>query len=337
MVIENPGPCSRPNLISLTVSIRDRLSLLPSPNSPPFPIRQTKMHTVEESSDPAVSLMELPASNRCVRRDSAVESDGEAQTSQFGRKAMACDPAPIALEKYANEPDGSDSTGASNQIYPWKRILDLTCILLTLPIWLPVVVVIALWIKIVSPGPIFFRQERVGFRGNRFMILKFRTMKTNVETAIHERHLEQLIQTDRPMTKLDASGDPRIIRGGCFLRATGLDEVPQLCNVLRGEMSLVGPRPCTLKEFQRYQPWQQQRVNATPGLTGYWQVNGKNKTTFTEMINLDIFYTKNMSLRLDIAIILKTVPSILKQLLETRRSVQPAGNADRSMVGQCSQ
>ena len=174
-------------------------------------------------------------------------------------------------------------------------------------------------------------------RGKRFMILKFRTMKTNVETAIHERHLEQLIQSDRPMTKLDASGDPRIIRGGRFLRATGLDEVPQLCNVLRGEMSLVGPRPCTLKEFQRYQPWQQQRVNAAPGLTGYWQVNGKNKTTFTEMINLDIFYTKNMSLRLDLVIILKTVPSILKQVLETRRAAQPARSSGRSMMGQCSQ
>ena len=294
------------------------------------------MHTVDESSDSAVSFMELPASNRCLRRNSTVESEGEAQTSQFGHKAIASDSAPIAFEKTANAPAGTSHTDASDKIYSWKRILDITLILLTLPIWLPVVLVIALWIKIVSPGPIFFRQERVGFRGKRFMILKFRTMKTNVETAIHERHLEQLIQSDRPMTKLDASGDPRIIRGGRFLRATGLDEVPQLCNVLRGEMSLVGPRPCTIKEFQRYQPWQQQRVNAAPGLTGYWQVNGKNKTTFTEMINLDIFYTKNMSLWLDLAIILKTVPSILKQVLETRRAAQPARGSGRSMVGQCS-
>jgi lipopolysaccharide/colanic/teichoic acid biosynthesis glycosyltransferase len=295
------------------------------------------MHTVDESSDSAVSFMELPASNRCLRRDSTVESNGDAQTSQFGHKAMASDSAPNAFGNTANAPAGPSLTDASNKIYSWKRILDITLILLTLPIWLPVVIVIALWIKIVSPGPIFFRQERVGFRGKRFMILKFRTMKTNVETAIHERHLEQLIQSDRPMTKLDASGDPRIIRGGRFLRATGLDEVPQLCNVLRGEMSLVGPRPCTLKEFQRYQPWQQQRVNAAPGLTGYWQVNGKNKTTFTEMINLDIFYTKNMSLRLDLVIILKTVPSILKQVLETRRAAQPARSSGRSMMGQCSQ
>jgi exopolysaccharide production protein ExoY len=304
----------------------------------PFLIKQTKMHTVDESSDPAVSLLELPTSNRGICRDSTGKSEAGAQTSEFGHKATACDPLPTAFENNANVPAGTISKNVSNKIPSWKRILDITCILLTLPIWLPIVAVIALWIKIVSPGPIFFRQERVGYRGNRFMILKFRTMKTNVETAIHEHHFEQLIQTDRPMTKLDASGDPRIIRGGRFLRATGLDEVPQLCNVLRGEMSLVGPRPCTLKEFQRYQPWQQRRVDAAPGLTGYWQVNGKNKTTFTEMINLDIFYTKNMSLRLDLAIILKTVPAIFGQLLDARRAAAaPSRNSDRSMGRRCSQ
>jgi lipopolysaccharide/colanic/teichoic acid biosynthesis glycosyltransferase len=200
----------------------------------------------------------------------------------------------------------------------WKYILDITCILLSLPIWLPILVCVALWIKIASPGPIFFRQERVGLRGRRFMILKFRTMKVNVETQSHERHLEQLIQADCPMTKLDTSGDPRIISGGRILRATGLDELPQLFNVLRGEMSLVGPRPCTPHEFQRCQAWQQERVNAAPGLTGYWQVNGKNKTTFTEMIKMDIFYTKNMSFWLDVTIMLKTFPAIFMQLAESR-------------------
>jgi exopolysaccharide production protein ExoY len=205
-------------------------------------------------------------------------------------------------------------------------------------LWLPVVLLIALWIKIASPGPIFFRQERIGLRGKRFMILKFRTMKVNVETQIHERHLEQLMNANIPMTKLD-KGDPRIIAGGRILRATGLDELPQLFNVFRGEMSLVGPRPCTPHEFKSYQVWQRERVNALPGLTGYWQVNGKNKTTFTEMIDMDIFYTKNLSLWLDLMIILRTLPAILAQVLESRirnslRAGTAAGNSSQTSVAE---
>jgi len=295
------------------------------------------MQTVDASSDPSVSLVELSASNVRVCRDSALEGDAQAPYPQVGNRAMAGDQRLPECENNSKTRTDTGSMAASTGVPSWKRILDVACILLTLPLWLPVVILIALWIKIVSPGPIFFRQERVGYRGNLFMLLKFRTMKSNVETASHERHLEQLMQTDRPMTKLDASGDPRIIRGGRLLRATGLDELPQLCNVLRGEMSLVGPRPCTPNEFRRYQPWQQQRVNAAPGLTGYWQVNGKNKTTFTEMINLDIFYTKNMSLRLDLAIILRTVPAIFGQLLEARGRTVPARRVDKSMAGKCSQ
>jgi lipopolysaccharide/colanic/teichoic acid biosynthesis glycosyltransferase len=294
------------------------------------------MDTVDSPSDLLVSLAEPSASNRRVYRDCALKGDAQAPFPQFGNSAMACEqPLPASKDKAKTGTD-IGSMVDSTDVPLWKRILDVTLILLTLLFWLPLFILIALWIKVVSPGPIFFRQERVGYRGNPFMILKFRTMKTNVETAIHERHLEQLMKTDRPMTKLDAAGDPRIIRGGRLLRATGLDELPQLINVLRGEMSLVGPRPCTPNEFRRYQPWQQQRVNAVPGLTGYWQVNGKNKTTFTEMINLDIFYTKNMSLRLDLAIILKTVPAILSQVLEARGTAVPEHRVDRSMAGRCS-
>jgi lipopolysaccharide/colanic/teichoic acid biosynthesis glycosyltransferase len=205
----------------------------------------------------------------------------------------------------------------AEEIPLWKRILDVTCILLSMAFWLPLVILVALWVKIVSPGPIFFRQERVGYRGSRFLLFKFRTMKVNVETQSHEKHLEQLIDGNAPMTKLD-SGDPRIIVGGRILRALGLDELPQLFNVLRGEMSLVGPRPCTPYEFRRYKDWQRERVNALPGLTGYWQVNGKNKTTFTEMVQMDIWYTRNVSPLLDLVILVKTVPAIIVQLVETR-------------------
>jgi exopolysaccharide production protein ExoY len=200
----------------------------------------------------------------------------------------------------------------------WKRVIDLTSIFLSLPIWLSVFVVIALWIKLVSRGPLFFCQERLGYRGKPFKIFKFRTMEVNVETRTHEQYLEHLINADCPMTKLDVSGDPRIIFGGRLLRAVGLDELPQLFNVLRQEMSLVGPRPCTPNEARCYKDWQHERFNALPGLTGYWQVNGKNKTTFSQMIEMDIYYTRNASFWLDLMILFRTVPAILVQVIESR-------------------
>jgi lipopolysaccharide/colanic/teichoic acid biosynthesis glycosyltransferase len=140
-------------------------------------------------------------------------------------------------------------------------------------------------------------------------------MHVNADTRVHETHFERLMATDSPMSKLD-SGDTRLIRFGRFLRSTGLDELPQIFNVLRGDMSLVGPRPCLPSEFDRYTESQKERSNVPPGLTGYWQVNGKNSTTFSQMISMDLFYANNMSLRLDLAVILRTVPAILKQTFE---------------------
>jgi lipopolysaccharide/colanic/teichoic acid biosynthesis glycosyltransferase len=200
----------------------------------------------------------------------------------------------------------------------WKRIFDAICIFLTMPIWLPVLLLVMGWIKLVSPGPIFYRQERVGYRGRRFMIFKFRTMNVNAETRTHEEYFAHLMDTDSPMTKLDALDDNRLVRCGRLLRASGLDELPQLFNVLRGEMSLVGPRPCLPNEFERYSPAQKQRVSAPPGLTGYWQVNGKNKTTFSEMIAMDIHYSEHMSVPLDLWIIGKTIPALLAEMMESR-------------------
>src|SRR6266446_5449322 len=198
----------------------------------------------------------------------------------------------------------------------WKRVLDVTCVLVTLPFWLPLIVLVMAWIAIASRGPVFFRQERVGYRRNPFMIFKFRTMHVNADTQTHAEYFFRLMEEDCPMTKLDAAGDPRLITGGRFLRASGLDELPQIFNVLWGQMSLVGPRPCLPHEFKHYGVWQQERVNAPPGLTGYWQVSGKNKTTFSEMIAMDIFYARNMSVWLDVKIILKTIPALIEQTLE---------------------
>ncbi len=142
-------------------------------------------------------------------------------------------------------------------------------------------------------------------------------MKVSAETQSHEHYFHELMagrSSDDEAGYLRRS-TPRPF--GRFLRASGLDELPQIFNVLCGEMSLVGPRPCTPNEFAHYEPWQRERVNALPGLTGYWQVNGKNKTTFNEMIVMDLFYSKNLSILLDLKIILKTCTVIAGQLVES--------------------
>jgi exopolysaccharide production protein ExoY len=213
---------------------------------------------------------------------------------------------------------GDDDSNRHIESLPtWKRFLDFTCILVTCPIWLTAMAFVSIWILIASPGPLLYRQERIGYRGRRFMILKFRTMHVNAETKAHEGYFEQLMQANCPMTKLDICGDSRLISGGRILRALGLDELPQIFNVVRGEMSLVGPRPCTLHEFQRYLPEQMQRFNAPPGITGYWQVNGKNKTSFSQMISLDTYYSTNMSVSMDLIIMIRTLPAIATQLYES--------------------
>lgn len=206
---------------------------------------------------------------------------------------------------------------AACEMPPWKRVLDLVCIALALPALAPVLLLISVGIKLVSRGPVFFRQSRVGWMGRRFVCFKFRTMHPQANAQVHEDYFRQLMQSEKPMTKLDSYGDPRLIPLGSFLRSTGLDELPQLINVLQGDMSLVGPRPCTEKEYENYLPWQQQRFATQPGLTGLWQVSGKNKTTFNEMIQLDLLYVQQRSLWLDLGILLKTFPVLVSQVRET--------------------
>src|ERR1017187_5190840 len=201
----------------------------------------------------------------------------------------------------------------NNGIPRWKRALDVVAVLRAMPILVPVSLAIAAVIRATSTGPFLFQQERVGYRGRRFMCLKFRTMYCDAAPAIHQGHLQNLMASDAPMVKMD-SGDSRIIPAGRLLRASGLDELPQLINILNGEMSLVGPRPCLPYEAEKYLPWQQERFNAAPGLTGLWQGSGENPTTFTRMMQLDIEYAQNKSLGLDLKIIFKTIPALLVQM-----------------------
>lgn len=204
----------------------------------------------------------------------------------------------------------------------WKRALDIFCCLLAMPF----LAVVALWTlaitQIAAPGPILFRQERIGHNGRRFSLYKFRTMHVSANVAQHQAHFSRLMKSNEPMEKLDARHDTRLIPGGWLMRASGFDELPQVINILRGEMSVVGPRPCISYEFDQYSMWQRRRLESVPGLTGLWQVSGKNRTTFCEMVLLDIAYGENLSPLQDIGIILRTVPALWVQVSDTRKSRQ---------------
>ena len=205
----------------------------------------------------------------------------------------------------------------------WKRSMDIIGSLLALIIFSPLFILIAALIKIVSPGPIFFKQERMGYGGKKFTFLKFRSMKVNSDASFHQKYYRQLITDDKgrcsPMAKLDGS-NPHIIPFGKLLRKTYLDELPQLINVLRGEMSLVGPRPPIPYEVSEYINWHNGRFDAIPGMTGLWQVSGKNKLTFQEMVRLDISYSRNLSFLSDLKILLLTPLAILSDLIESTRT-----------------
>jgi lipopolysaccharide/colanic/teichoic acid biosynthesis glycosyltransferase len=205
----------------------------------------------------------------------------------------------------------------------WKRGLDILGAGLGLVILFPVFLFIGAFIKIVSPGPVFYKQTRVGFRKKLFTCWKFRTMKAEADTTTHKKYLQALIKNENEcMIKLDDS-DARIIPCGKILRKTGLDELPQLINILLGDMSLVGPRPCTVYEAREYRIWQHRRFDNKPGLTGLWQVSGKNKTTFVEMIRLDIGYGISKSLLKDLWIMIRTFPAVCGQVFDRLPSSLP--------------
>lgn len=197
-----------------------------------------------------------------------------------------------------------------------KRVFDIVGSLTAMILLSPLALLISLLIKIVSPGPVFFRQERVGYLGKGFTLWKFRTMHVNADTTMHQKHLLELMTSGKELTKLDNAEDPRIIPFGSLLRMTGIDELPQLLNVLLGEMSLIGPRPCLAYEVREYLPWQMRRFDILPGLTGLWQVSGKNRTTFKEMMRLDVGYAKKPAFLLDVKIFLMTFPAILRQVAD---------------------
>jgi len=190
-----------------------------------------------------------------------------------------------------------------------KRVLDIALALVALVVAAIPMLFIALLITATSPGPVLFRQKRAGKNGALFVCYKFRTMHQDAEERKEEvRHLNEAVG---PMFKI--KNDPRRTAVGKVLRRTSLDELPNLFNILKGEMSWVGPRPPTPDEAASYSDWQRKRLDVTPGLTGLWQVSGRSDLTFEEMVKLDLYYAENWSLALDTKIILKTIPAVLKR------------------------
>lgn len=190
-----------------------------------------------------------------------------------------------------------------------KRSLDIALTVLSLPVVLPIMAVIALAIKLDSRGPVFFLQERVGLKKRQFKMIKFRSMICGAEKMLKE--IEHLNEAEGPIFKM--ANDPRVTRVGRFLRKTSLDELPQLFNVLRGEMSLVGPRPMSLRDVNLFDRGiQRKRFSVKPGLTSLWAVSGRSKLSFSEWVKLDLEYISNWSLFLDISILVRTLPVVLK-------------------------
>jgi exopolysaccharide biosynthesis polyprenyl glycosylphosphotransferase len=194
-----------------------------------------------------------------------------------------------------------------------KRTFDILISAASITFLFPLWLLIALLIKLDSKGPIFYTQERVGMDGRLFLVFKFRTMKAGADSETHRQYQKAFIEGraeanlgdgGKPTYKLLA--DPRITRVGKLLRRTSLDEVPQLLNVLMGDMSVVGPRPPIPYEVEAYELWHRKRLDMKPGLTGLWQVSGRNRLPFEEMVRLDLFYIENWSLLLDLKIILRT-------------------------------
>lgn len=187
-----------------------------------------------------------------------------------------------------------------------KRAMDVGVASVLLILSAPVMLVVAIGIKLDSRGPVFFAQERVGRRGDRFRVFKFRTMVIDAE----ERRAALLAQSTDP-NWLFLKHDPRVTRIGRHLRHLSLDELPQLWNVIRGEMSMVGPRPLIPAEDERVQGWTRGRLDLTPGITGYWQVLGRTRIPFDEMVKLDYLYVMNWSLWKDVRLMLRTLPTVV--------------------------
>jgi len=217
-------------------------------------------------------------------------------------------------------PDVAQNGKAKKTLLQIKRLTDIAGSLLLLILLSPILFAIAVLVQLTSRGPILFRQDRIGRYGKRFTFYKFRSMRVNNDHGIHKEYVKRLISgtpaTDHPAAPqpniYKLTKDPRVTPLGRFLRRTSLDELPQLFNVLTGSMSLVGPRPPLPYEFDCYDTWHKRRLLATPGITGLWQVRGRSRVTFADMVRLDLRYARTWSFWLDVIILLRTPRAVIR-------------------------
>jgi lipopolysaccharide/colanic/teichoic acid biosynthesis glycosyltransferase len=212
----------------------------------------------------------------------------------------------------------------------WKRAVDLICSLAAMPLLALFTLWIAMVMRLASPGPVLYRQERVGCRGRRFLGYRFRTMHVGPARRGPEARIDDLDRSRASLAKANARGGARFIPGGRLLRAARLDELPQILNVLRGEMSLVGPRPGAPAARPNQHPERPGPLNAVPGLTGLWQVRGRAQINRREMARLDVFYVRRKSFWLDLKIMLLTVPALLRQIRDGRDADQSSTRSGTS-------
>jgi lipopolysaccharide/colanic/teichoic acid biosynthesis glycosyltransferase len=198
----------------------------------------------------------------------------------------------------------------------WKRILDIAIIVLTLPVILLGTLFVLAWSLTCVEGPRFLKQERVGKGEKTFWLLKFRTMKSQDNLLRHHAHVQHLVAADLPLHKLDDIMTDGLFPGAKFIRKLGLDELPQIINVIRGEMSLVGPRPCLPDELDFFPESRRNRFHVLPGITGRWQVSGKNTLRFREMLACDESYAHSLSFKQDVSIVMLTAGRFCQQIFE---------------------
>jgi lipopolysaccharide/colanic/teichoic acid biosynthesis glycosyltransferase len=240
-----------------------------------------------------------------------------------GRRAAGCS---IRLEVYTPHPESippvlhaTDRRTKARELlrHGAKRTLDVTGSVGLLAVLAPAFIAIAAAVKLTSKGPVFFRQQRIGEAGRPFTMLKFRTMQVNADPSIHQQFVAAFIKAGAEASAAGSGvfkivDDPRVTSIGHFLRRSSLDELPQFWNVLKGEMSLVGPRPPLPYEVATYKPWHRRRVlEARPGITGLWQVTGRSRTTFEDMVRLDLRYARNHSVLTDLQILLATPRAVV--------------------------